>query len=119
MHVTRREFIVGCSAAIAALAGGRVGELVFANTAAAAGTSAASDEILVLVFLRGGCDGLSLVAPYSNGIYATARGSLALNSSTALDINPQNPTFDSLVGLHPNVSPLKSLYESGDMAIVH
>ncbi len=116
---TRRQFLIGCSAAIAAMAGGRVGNLVFADPRAAA---AANDNMLVMVFLRGGCDGLSLVSPYDNPIYVAKRGDASKDGialSGALPIAPQNPTFDSSLGLHPNAAPLKDLYDQGHLAIVH
>lgn len=111
----RRQFLVGCSAAIASLAGGRVGQLVFADPLAP--NAAASDQMLLMVFLRGGCDGLSLVTPYDDADYLAKRGDLAV--SGALDINPQNPTFASNLGLHPGAAPLKELYDQGHLAIVH
>lgn len=116
MSITRREFIVGCSTAIAAMAGGRIGNLTFASDSVAA---AASDEMLITVFLRGGCDGLSLVAPYDDSTYVTRRGSLAIPAAAALTINPQNPTVTSSIGLHPQAAPLRELYSSQKLAIVH
>ena len=118
---SRRQFLVGCSAAIASMAGGRVGNLVFAGPHAT-GTAAANDHTLVMVFLRGGCDGLSLVAPYDNPIYIAKRGDPTKGGiavSGALPINPKNASFDSNVGLHPNAAPLKELYDGGHLAIVH
>jgi uncharacterized protein (DUF1501 family) len=143
MSITRRQFMIGgCSAAIAAMAGGRIGDLVFddldfAPTAHAGG---ASDPILIMVFLRGGCDGLSLVSPYSDGVYRARRGGLALPETPGADLvlNPNNSAFfggPATTGfcLHPSTAgtvtdsgntvlgtyALKELYDSGDLAIVH
>jgi uncharacterized protein (DUF1501 family) len=128
--------IGGCSAAIAAMAGGRIGGLVFddldvADTVQAAG----NDQILINIFLRGGCDGLSLVSPYADGTYRTRRGGQALpqNPSSNFTLNANNPGFFSSVPetgfcLHPNTAgivngagtfALKELYDSGNLAIVH
>jgi uncharacterized protein (DUF1501 family) len=52
MTVSRRTFIVGCSAAIAAMTGGAVRGLAFAQPG-----DTTRRDILVVVFLRGGCDG--------------------------------------------------------------
>lgn len=99
------------------MAGGRVGNLVFANPNES-GPAAANDDIFITVFLRGGCDGLSLVTPYGDPIYTTKRGSIAV--SGALDLNHQNPTMPAnYIGLHPGASPLKELYDGGHLAIVH
>lgn len=76
------------------------------------------DEILVFVFLKGGCDALNFIAPMGNAHYADAR-------LTELQV-PENAKFTLKNGLdnldfniHPKASPLKELYDSGDMAIVH
>lgn len=119
MSFTRREFLMGCSAAIAAMAAGKVTQLAFANPAVAAG----SDEIFVMVFLRGGCDGLSLLSPFDDPIYRTARGSIALPTSGAnapLTISPNNPTYNtSSFGLNSKMPQLKELYDNGTLALVH
>jgi uncharacterized protein (DUF1501 family) len=52
MTVSRRTFIVGCSAAIAAMTGGAVRGLAFAQPG-----DTTRRDILVVVFLRGGYDG--------------------------------------------------------------
>jgi uncharacterized protein (DUF1501 family) len=122
---SRRQFITGCSAAIAAMAGGRVGNLVFANPAES-GPAAANDNILVTIFLRGGCDGLSMVAPFNDPIYQAKRGSIAVPDKPetyggALEINPQNSTYSakSNFGLHPSTGPLRELYDAGKLALIH
>lgn len=92
-----------------------MGNLVFANPAQA--SAASSDHLLVVAFLRGGCDGLSLVAPYDDPIYIARRDSLAVRA--ALPIESHNTTFESSVGLHPSAAPLKELYDTGDLAVVH
>jgi uncharacterized protein (DUF1501 family) len=131
--------MVGCSAAIAAMAGGRLTNLVFNNQAHAAGTAAGTDEIMVMIFLRGGCDGLSLLAPFSDPVYQSARridktrtgnavglfapGTFAADSADkpkeALEIAPNNATYSGGFGLHSNASGLNSLYTGGKLAFVH
>lgn len=119
MSVTRREFLMGCSAAIAAMAAGKIGQLIFADEAQAAG----SDEILVVVFLRGGCDGLSLLSPYDDGVYRQARGDLApplAGVNAPLRLDPRNPTYNtSSFGLNAKMPQLKELYDGGRLALVH
>ncbi|GAB4436792.1 MAG: DUF1501 domain-containing protein [Chloroflexi bacterium OHK40] len=110
---------MGCSAAIAAMAAGKVGQLIFADEAGAAG----SDEILVVVFLRGGCDGLSLLSPFDDTVYRQARGSIALPLSGAnapLLIDPRNASYStSSFGLNGKMPHLKELYDGGRLALVH
>lgn len=120
MSFTRREFLMGCSAAIAAMSGARIGQLVFGSPAHAA----ASDEILVVIFLRGGCDGLSLLSPFDDSIYRSARGNLALPlpgaTNGAWEINPNNSTYAGTgFGLNGKMPQLRDLYQGGKLALVH
>ena len=116
MTLSRRSFMVGCSAAIAALAGGRVSNLAFAS----AGQPAQRD-ILVVISLRGGCDGLNLIAPVDDPAYVASRSAglrLAERGDTAgLRLDRALPGFDFRI--HPQAAALKELYDSGDMAVIH
>jgi uncharacterized protein (DUF1501 family) len=119
MQWTRREFLMGCSAAIAAMAAARVGQLAFAEPA----QPQATNEIFVQIFLRGGCDGLSLLSPYDDPHYRNARGTLALPLSGAnapLRIDQNNPSFNtSSFGLNSRMPHLRDLYNSGHLAFIH
>lgn len=111
--VSRRGFMVGCSAAIAALAGGRLTHVAFGNPAAEP-----NQEVLVVVFLRGGMDGLSVVAPMAGddrGHYESARQRLALPTSG----NNAALRLDDFFGLHPQAAPLLDLYQAGKAAVIH
>lgn len=116
MALSRRGFLVGCSAAIAALAGGRLGGLAFA----APGDSADRD-IMVVVFLRGGCDGLGLLAPADDRFYAAARSrSLRIaDSGPDSGLPLANPLSGGDFRLHPLAAPLKEIYDSKALAFVH
>jgi uncharacterized protein (DUF1501 family) len=117
MTLSRRSFLVGCSAAIAAMAGGRLGHMAFAQPG-----TAATNEIMLLVFLRGGIDGLNLLSPFDDALYQDTRQSLAIpdtGANAALVLNPQNASFTSSLGLHPKAGPLKELYDAQRLAIVH
>ena len=65
---------------------------------------------LVVVFLRGGADGLSLVPPIGDDAYSRARPTLAIRDGIALD---------DRFALHPALEPLVPLYRDGRMAVVH
>jgi uncharacterized protein (DUF1501 family) len=67
---------------------------------------------LVVVFLRGAADGLTLVAPVADDNYHKFRPRLAVKKSDAV---PLDDTF----GLHPNLRALESAWKEGDLAIVH
>jgi uncharacterized protein (DUF1501 family) len=107
-EVSRRRFLQS------ALAVGGVAALdprFFGDAAWAGPPLGPNDRILVLVELSGGNDGLNTLVPRSNGTYNSVRGPLAIPTSSTLDVG------DGL-GLHPNLTYLKSRYDGGDLAIV-
>ncbi|WP_085317165.1 DUF1501 domain-containing protein [Derxia lacustris] len=71
---------------------------------------------LVVVFLRGAIDGLSIVAPHAEPSYAARRPTIALaapgKDGGALDL-------DGRFGLHPALSMLLPLWQSGTLGFVH
>ncbi len=113
--ITRRGFLVGCSTAIAALAGSQLTSLAFASPDAPA---QANRDILVVIFLRGGSDGLSMVPPRSGpdrGYYEMARPMLKIPATGERALLPLDDRF----GLHPFAAPLHELYQDGRLAIIH
>ena len=73
-------------------------------------------DVLVVIFLRGGMDGLSAVAPIGDGEhYYAARPTLAVPepgaANGALDL-------DGYFGFHPAMAPLYDIYQSGQLAVV-
>ena len=71
-----------------------------------------SDEVVVVVSLRGAADGLNLVVPHGDPAYYAARPTLAVPKASLL-------AADSYFGLHPALAPLLPLWESGRLAAVH
>ncbi|MHA3772229.1 DUF1501 domain-containing protein [Verrucomicrobiota bacterium sgz303538] len=69
-------------------------------------------ETLVVVFLRGGADGLSLVAPLEDDGYYSARPRLGIAKKEAVPL-------DGFFGMHPLLRDLESAWKEGDLAIVH
>lgn len=65
---------------------------------------------LVVVFLRGAADGLTLVAPVGDDAYHRLRPRLAVKNPVALD---------DLFGLHPNLGALEAAWKEGELAIAH
>ncbi len=114
MRLTRRNFLHGCSAAIAAMAGARLTRVALA----APGRQTAATDTLVVLFLRGGWDALNVVPVIDGpdrGIYEQARPALKLprtGANAALRLDDQ-------FGLHPGLAPLLDLYQAGHMGIVH
>ncbi|MCS7274030.1 MAG: DUF1501 domain-containing protein [Candidatus Bipolaricaulota bacterium] len=68
-------------------------------------------NLLVIVQLNGGNDGLNTVIPYGDGLYYDARPKLAVPPKDVLALNGQ-------LGLHPKLANFKKLYEAGKLAIV-
>ncbi|WP_287409334.1 DUF1501 domain-containing protein [Oceanithermus sp.] len=74
-------------------------------------------DALVVVFQRGGADGLGLVAPYAEGgRYYDRRPTTAVpepgRKNGGLDL-------DDRFALHPELAPLFDLYREGRLAVVH
>ena len=74
-------------------------------------TSGRDDTILVVLQLAGGNDGLNSVVPFVDDAYHRVRPKLALPPDKILKL-------DSEIGLNPRLTGLKSLYDSGQLAIV-
>jgi len=110
---TRRGFLVGGSAALAGIAGSRLPSFAFSPP-----KLSATDEVLVVLFLRGGMDGLSLLPPVSGpdrAYYEALRPNLQVpTSGSAAAI----PLGTSGFGLHPAAAPLMPLWQDGRLAIV-
>src|SRR6476619_3356445 len=67
--------------------------------------------ILVVLQLAGGNDGLNTVIPFAEDNYHRVRPKLALPADKVLKL-------DSYVGLNPRLTGLKTLHDSGELAIV-
>jgi uncharacterized protein (DUF1501 family) len=115
MSASRRDFLIGCSTAIAALAGSRLTSLSFAAPGAAAVPG--DDNILVVIFLRGGMDALHLLGPVNDPNYIAARPENLRLTNSALQLKTSSPDLD--FRLHPNAKPLKELYDGKSLAFVH
>jgi len=116
-QTTRRGFVTGCSAAIAALAGSRFNSLAFARGLTA------NDEIVVVLFLRGGQDGLNLVIPtggFDRGRYEALRPTIAIPAAAAGAYplgSLAGPDGAVAFGLHPAAAPLHEIFQDGKLAI--
>ena len=73
------------------------------------------DPRLLVVVLRGGLDGLGMVAPVGDPDWVKLRGEKGL----ALDRNPRALPLDSFFALNPAMPNLNRLYQARQATIVH
>lgn len=110
----RKDFIVGCTAGLAMLAAPRLS--LFARA-----PEEEDDHCFVVLFLRGGCDGLQLVGPTSDSIYQDFRPeslkvvNYGRSEGLLLDKGLSGVGFR----LHSNAPELNEFYQGGEMAILH
>lgn len=106
MTLDRRQFIqLSALSALATLAPG--------VTAA----EKIDDHVLLIVFQRGGADGLNTVAPYTLGRYYDARPTIAIAEPEAGD--QAGLDLDGEFAFHPAMAPLHALFQAGELAVVH
>jgi uncharacterized protein (DUF1501 family) len=98
------------------MAGGVAGGAFVASTLTEArlafSAPAAATDTLVILSLRGGMDGLSVVVPAGDKAYLARRPGIGIPMS-------QLHQIDSMFGLHPAMAPLFPLWDAGKVAAVH
>jgi uncharacterized protein (DUF1501 family) len=115
---SRRSMLKGMGAVGAAAAAASVGgELLSSRLAYAADPTTGSPtsyggDVLVVLSLHGGVDGLSVIPPIGDPDYAKLRPTIGIPSSLALPLG-------GVFGMHPALAPIKPLYDSGKLAVVH
>src|SRR5687768_6489143 len=99
----RRNFLsaIGGTAAVACMPG----------TAFALRGAANYQNLLILVELKGGNDGLNTVVPYADSDYYRLRPRIAIARDQVLQL-------DSRSGFHPSLQPLMDLWQSRELAVV-
>ncbi|MFK7802415.1 MAG: DUF1501 domain-containing protein [Anaerolineae bacterium] len=110
---SRRGFLVGCSSAIAAMAGSQMNRVVFGSP-----EDEPNQNILVVIFLRGGCDALNVITPMGGadrGHYEAARSSLKLPTTGE---NKLLQLGTSSLGLHPRAGHLYDLFNDNKLALI-
>jgi len=125
--LSRRGFLAGAGV-VAATSGVFGAKLAFASP-----ENPSVGDVIVMLFLRGGADGLSLVAPLHMPTYqtlrptirvkdasefsdATGKAGLPLNAGGAIGSFPLSGTF----AMHPGMSALHAgAWTNGHLAVVH
>ena len=120
--VTRRQFLAGATLAAATGSAAVYGQSKTSLSGAVIGAERErATDTLVVVFLRGAADGLSLVPPHAEDAYYRLRPTLALprpNEKREL-ARARCLDLDGFFGLHPTLAPLFPLYKEGELAVIH
>lgn len=109
-NVTRRDFVRGGAAAFTL---GFAAPRFLCDLAIAQG---ASFRNLVVLYLGGGNDSLSMLVPYADPFYVSRRPTLALPASQVLQIG--SDSSGNPLGLHPRLTGLRSIYNQGRLALI-
>ena len=70
------------------------------------------DPVIVVLQMSGGNDYFNTVIPYTDGRYYDNRPAVGVAEDRILKINDK-------IGFHPEMGPIKNIYEQGNMAIIH
>jgi len=115
--IDRRRFLLGAAGSIVSVYGaGRLGlggHALSAGIAEAAETQSSSSPILVSIFLAGGIDALSVLAPVSDPVYAKLRPTLGVSASEATPF-----TEDPSLAWGPAAKPLAALHDAGKLIVM-
>lgn len=129
--ITRRSFI-GRSA-FAAMMASFTSVPLFVQRALAEGNIGINGKKVLFIFLRGANDGINSVIPIQDPAYATARPTIGLDKDPAVfydvatgraDVQPGGYAHainlgNGFAALHPALYNLSSVYNDGDLALVH
>ncbi|MGC2164368.1 MAG: DUF1501 domain-containing protein [Silvibacterium sp.] len=107
---TRRAFMK--NGALAVVGAAAIPSFLTRSVLAQATTAQAEGKKLVVIFQRGAADGLNIVVPYREKTYYDLRPTINIPQNQVIDL-------DGFFGLHPAMQPIKPLWDSGHLAIVH
>jgi uncharacterized protein (DUF1501 family) len=109
---TRREFLVKSGAAVALTSVAAAG----LSQPAQARPSTANRDVLVVLYMRGGMDGVSICVPYGDGELYNRRPTIAVKPPGQTD---GATNLDGFYGLAPAALPLLAPYNAGHLLFVH
>jgi uncharacterized protein (DUF1501 family) len=78
---------------------------------------AATGKTLVVIFQRGGCDGVNTVIPFGDPFYAALRPTIGIAAPNAANPNAAL-NLNGFFGLHPGLQALMPIYQAGDLAVL-
>jgi uncharacterized protein (DUF1501 family) len=106
-ELSRRSMLRGALAL-----GGATFVVGSATVSASASSLRNATSVLVVLSLRGGADGMSLVVPHGDHGYYKARPTIGIPKDRLL-------AKDALFGLHPQLAPLLPMWNAGNLAAIH
>ena len=110
MKVTRRQFVQGGAAAFTVTF---AAPAFLSDLARAQGATARN---LVVLYLSGGNDALSMLVPYTDPFYYSRRPLIAVPAANVLRIGSDSSS--AALGLHPRLTGLKQMFDAGRLAFV-
>ena len=112
--LARRDFLqIATGVGVAALLPAWLPQVVLAQS------SNGSRDIIVSIFLSGGTDGMSLVAPFGDPAYYTGRPTIAIPRPDAAGTGPKGVALDDFFAFSPGMAPLMPAYSTGDLLVAH
>ncbi|MGH9141064.1 MAG: DUF1501 domain-containing protein [Vicinamibacterales bacterium] len=110
MKVTRRQFVKG---GVAAFTVTFAAPEFLSDVARAQGAHVRN---LVVLYLSGGNDSLSMLAPYNDPFYTSRRPTIAIPAGQVLQIGTDSSKV--ALGLHPRLTGLKQIFDQGRLAFI-
>ena len=110
MKVTRRQFVKG---GVAAFTMTFAAPEFLSDLARAQGAHVRN---LVVLYMSGGNDSLSMLAPYNDPFYTSRRPTLAIPAGQVLQIGTDSSRV--ALGLHPRLTGLKQIFDQGRLAFI-
>jgi uncharacterized protein (DUF1501 family) len=105
MAITRREFVRG---GVAAFTVSFAAPAFLSDLARAQGRSR---QNLVVLYLSGGNDSLSMLIPYNDPEYRNRRPTIAIPAANVLQIGSDRSGI--ALGLHPRLTGLRTIFNGG------
>jgi uncharacterized protein (DUF1501 family) len=110
MKVTRRQFVKG---GVAAFTVTFAAPEFLSDLARAQG---ARTRNLVVLYLSGGNDSLSMLVPYNDPFYYSRRPTIAVPAGQVLQVGTDSSRV--ALGLHPRLTGLKQIFDQGRLALI-
>ena len=110
MKITRRQFVKG---GVAAFTVTFAAPEFLSDLARAQGARVRN---LVVLYLSGGNDALSMLVPYNDPFYYSRRPTIAVPAGNVLQIGTDSSSV--ALGLHPRLTGLRQIFDQGRLALI-